>query len=104
MPALADRVACSLTLGQKMNELATTVSGLEVVVLYTMIIAVGVSPLADLLTKSYGLLGMKILVIGAGFILRESVLPIWFLSAILGLSIVSFIRATAWFRNLKGNT
>ena len=85
-----------------MNDIATVASGLDGLLLCLLMVlaplCLFVSPLADLLTKSYWLLLAKFTVAAAGVMLADVVLPVWFVSAFLGLTAISFIRAFRWFR------
>ncbi len=60
-----------------------------------------VSPLADLVTKSYWILVAKVGVVLAGVVLQDFVQPRWFVGAFLGLAAVSFMRAFQWFRSAR---
>jgi hypothetical protein len=88
-----------------MEQLASTVSGLDSPLLVAIAIVVAVSPLADIWTRSFFLLIVKILILVAGSYFGpqflKSIHPIWFVSMLLGLSIVSFLRAANRFTNPK---
>lgn len=88
-----------------MNQLASTVSGLDAPLLVAITIVVAVSPLADIWTRSFFLLIIKILILvtrsyfGPSFL--KAIHPIWFVGVLFGLSIVSFLRASKRFNNSK---
>jgi hypothetical protein len=91
-----------------MDKLATVISGWGAVAFFLfqafVVASLFVSPLADLVTKSYWLLATKVGVVLAGVALHEAVEPVWFLSGFLGLAFVSFIRAFRWFRTYQPKT
>jgi hypothetical protein len=97
--------AIPYTFGKEMNQLASTVSGLDPPLLVAIIIVLAVSPLADIWTRSFFLLTIKILILVAGSYFGPPFLKeipaIWFVSLLFGLSIVSFLRAAKKFNNSK---
>ena len=85
-----------------MNDLATVTSGwgeIAFPILAVLLpICLFLSPLADLITNSYWLLALKVLLFGAVFTFQELVEPIWLISMFIGLAFVSFIRAFRWLK------